>query len=214
MSKFTKKAPRVGLLLIVFFLLASPAAGQEIRATLFAEGGRPDGRRPDASVRMYFPPRAGARPWRRYGSAEKKLSVGKNLDDIRKDLDEAEGYFRTAIKATELAKVTMAQYLKARDDAAMVDAAHNAPELWTQGEAKFAEAGRKLEEGNINDARKKGAESEALFRDAELSAIKTSFFDETRKLLERAESGKGREVCSGHLGPGSFPSGRGRGCSQ
>ena len=47
-----------------------------------------------------------------------------------------------------------------------------------------------MEEGKINDARKKGGEAETLFRDAELSAIKTSFFDETRKLLARAEEEK------------------------
>jgi len=189
MSKFTKKATRVGLLLIVFFLLAAPAAGQEIRATLFAEADAlmAEGLEVRADV---LSPKSWEKAMERYGSAEKKLSVGKNLEDIRKDLDEAAGQFRAAIKGTELAKVTMAQYLKARDDAAKVDAAHNAPELWTQGEAKFAEAGRKLEEGNINDARKKGAESEALFRDAELSAIKTSFFDETRKLLTRADQEK------------------------
>ena len=83
-------------------------------------------------------------------------------------------------------------------------------ELWTQAEAKFAEAGRKLEEGNVNDARKKGAEAESLFRDAELSAIKTSFFDETRKLLAQAEQEKVEKYRPGHPGPVALPAGRGR----
>lgn len=189
MLKISSKAPRVGLLLVVFFLMANPAAGQEIRGTLFAgaDALMTEGLEVRADV---LSPKSWGKAMERYSSAEKKLSVGKKLDDIRKDLDEAEDQFRAAIKATELAKVTMAQYLKARDDAALVDAAHNAPDLWTRGEAKFAEAGSKLEEGNINDARKKGAEAEALFRDAELSAIKTSFFDETRKLLARADQEK------------------------
>jgi outer membrane protein OmpA-like peptidoglycan-associated protein len=189
MSLSIPKTSHVVLLLALCVLLAQPAAGEEIRTTLFAEA---DGLKAEAlEVRAnVLAPKSWGQAMEHYTDAERKLTAGENLEEIRKDLDRAAGYFRDAIKATDLAKVTMEKYLKARDDAAKVDAAHNASELWQKGEAKFAEAGRKLEEGKINDARKKGAEAEALFRDAELSAIKTSFFAETRNLLARAKDEK------------------------
>ena len=64
---------------------------------------------------------------------------------------------------------------RGRVPAARVDVAKSAPELWQQAELKFAEAGRKLEEGNVNDTRKRGAEAESLFREAELAAITAQY---------------------------------------
>ncbi len=177
------------LTLVLFSILAATSMGQDLRSSLFAEADEliSLGQESRADV---LAPKSWGKGMERFMAAEQKLSQGKNLDDIRKDLTQAVASFQDAIKATDLAMVTLAQPLKARDDAAMVDAANTASDLWAQGEAKFAEAGRKLEEGNVNDSRKKGSEAEALFRDAELSAIKTSFFEETRQLLAQAQKEK------------------------
>jgi OOP family OmpA-OmpF porin len=166
-----------------------PAMGQDLRATLFADTDvlLAQGQAVRADV---LAPKSWTKAMEKYQAAEKKLDEGKNLDDIRKELAKADEYFAAAIKATDLARVTLATSLKARDDAVKAEAPQSATELWIQGETKFAEAGRKLEEGNVNDCRKRSAEAEALFRDAELAAIKTSFFDETRKLLAQAETEK------------------------
>jgi outer membrane protein OmpA-like peptidoglycan-associated protein len=189
MSKPRIRIVPLAAALICGVLLAVPAAGQELRSTLFTEV---DGLMAEAqAVRAdILAPKSWGKAMERYSSAERKLAEGKNLDDIRKDVAQATVHLGDAIKATELAKVTLAVPLKARDDATRVDAPKSAPQLWQQADAKFAEAGRKLEEGDVNDARKKGGEAESLFREAELSAIKTSFFDETRVLLERAEQDK------------------------
>jgi OmpA-OmpF porin, OOP family len=177
------------LMLVVGTLLAAPATSEELRTTLFAEadGLIVQAKELHADV---LTPKSWGKAMERYTEAERKLEDGKNLDDIRKELKEATGHLRTAIKGTDLAKLTFAVPMKARDDAVLVMAAENAPLLWEKAEAKFAEAGRKLEEGNVNDARKKGTESEKMYRDAELSALKTSFFDETRKLLSKADQEK------------------------
>ena len=177
------------LTLIIFLILAATAMGQDLRSSLFAEADELISLGLESRANI-LAPKSWGKGMERFEAAERKLSQGKNLDDIRKDLTQAAASFQEAIKATDLAMVTLAQPLKAHDDAAMVDAANTAPDLWAQGEAKFAEAGRKLEEGNVNDARKKGSEAEALYRDAELSAIKTSFFDETRQLLAQAQKEK------------------------
>lgn len=181
------------LALILCLLAASTALGQDLRSSLFAEADEliAQGQEERADV---LAPKSWGKGMEAFNSAERKLAAGKNLDDIRKDLNQAVASFQEAINATDLAMVTLATTLKARDDAAMVGAAQTAPELWAEGEGKFAEAGRKLEEGDVNDARKKGAEAETYYRDAELAAIKTSFFDETRKLLAMADREKVEKV--------------------
>lgn len=186
MSRLCMAAAWFSVLLIASTSLVATVAGQDLRSTLFSQADEliAQGKEARADV---LAPKSWGLGMDRYQSAENKLKAGKNLDDIRKDLNQASGYFKSAIQATELARVTFASVLKAHDDAAKVDAAHNAAQLWNQAQDKFAEAGRKLEDGDVNDARKKGSEAESLFRDAELSAIKTSFFDETRKLLAQAD---------------------------
>jgi outer membrane protein OmpA-like peptidoglycan-associated protein len=189
MSKFTRSIAGASLLIALALVLTIPAFGQELRTTLFADADALIVQAKEVRADV-LSPKSWGKAMERYTAAERKLADGKNLEDIRKDLELASGHFRDAIKATDLAKVTLASYLKARDDAAKVDAARNDPQLWERAELKFSEAGRKLEEGNVNDARKRGAEAESLYRDAELAAIKTSFFDETRKLLAQAEQEK------------------------
>ena len=189
MIKVATAAVRFSLILTACLALVSQAAGQDLRANLFSEvdAVMAQGKADRSDI---LAPKSWGNGMEKYVSAERKFADGKNIDDIRKDLTAATGFFQGAIKATDLAALTLATPLKARDDAAKVEAAKSASALWSQAESKFAEAGRKLEEGNVNDARKRGAEAETLYRDAELSAIKTSFFDETRKLLAKADQDK------------------------
>ncbi len=189
MIRIATNSVRLALVLAACFVLAGQAAGQDLRATLFGEVDAVMAQGTAARADILAPKSWGS-GMEKYASAERKFADGKNIDDIKKDLSAASGSFRSAIKATDLAALTLATPLKARDDAAKVEAAKSAATLWSQAEAKFAEAGRKLEEGNVNDARKRGTEAETLYRDAELSAIKTSFFDETRKLLAKADQEK------------------------
>jgi len=189
MSKSIFRIVPLVIVLLGSAVLALPAAGQDLRATLFTEvdGIMAAAKEARADV---LAPKSWGKAMERYSSAERKLAEGKNLEEIRKEVGQAAAHLKDAIGATDLAKVTLAVPLKARDDAARVDAAKSASELWQQAEVKFAEAGRKLEEGNVNDARKRGSEAESLYREAELSAIKTSFFDETRVLLAKADRDK------------------------
>lgn len=177
------------LLAVVTCLLAGAVAAQELRTTLFSEIDALEVQARAARADV-LAPKSWGKAMERYNSAEKNLAAGRNLEDIRKELAQATGYFRDAIKATDLARITLASGLKARDDAVKAEAPKSATALWLPAEAKFAEAGRKLEEGDVNDARKKSGEAERLYRDAELAAIKTSFFDETRKLLTQADEAK------------------------
>jgi outer membrane protein OmpA-like peptidoglycan-associated protein len=109
------------------------------------------------------------------------------LNDIRRRLSRAAEHFRQAREATALAEVTLASPLAARVDALSAEAPEFAARRWAEAEKKFAEAARELEDGDVNDARRRGAEAERIYRDAELAAIKAAYLSETWELLRQAE---------------------------
>lgn len=122
-----------------------------------------------------------------YQEATKALQQEKSLDDIKKKLRESTAYFQKAIEATKLAEVAFPNSIKARKDAQFTESARFSSKRWTEAEKKFDEATEKLEDGNVNDAKKKAGEAEKLYRRAELEAIKTNYLQETRELLKQAD---------------------------
>jgi outer membrane protein OmpA-like peptidoglycan-associated protein len=125
-----------------------------------------------------------------YASAENDLARGRNIDRIRSSLAAASRTFGEARDAAEIASVTLAAVLKTRADASNANAATFAAELWAEAGSSFANAARRLETGDIRGARSRADEAEALYRDAELTAIKAQYLSQTRALLAEAESAR------------------------
>ncbi len=123
-----------------------------------------------------------------YQEADVDFKKGKNLEDIRSKLRAAVAYLQKASEATRLAEVTFTSSTKARSDAKNAEAPKFASALWVEAESKFAEAAGKLEDGDINSAKKRAGEAEAIFRQAELDAIKGNYLNETWELLKQAEA--------------------------
>lgn len=112
---------------------------------------------------------------------------GKTLDEIRVRIKQAETYFAEALKTTEINKIIFARSLAARTDAGEADAPKFAASDWNLAESKLLEGTRKAERGDQNDAKKLAAESETLYRQAELQAIKTNYLQTTWELLDQAD---------------------------
>ncbi len=125
-----------------------------------------------------------------YQEAEKDFQQGRNLEDIRRKLKAAIAYFGRANEVRKLAEVTFVSTIKSRNDAINADAPTYAAKEWEEAEKKFAEAAGKLEDGNVNSAKRKAAEAETEYRKAELNAIKTNYLQETWQLLEQAQKMK------------------------
>lgn len=122
-----------------------------------------------------------------YRSAEEKLERGRSIEGIKKDLVQATTAWRQAVKSTELAGITLATAIQARNDAETANAEQFAADYWRDAEEKFASAARRLEDGNINAARSRANDAEEIYRSAELAAIKANYLDETRRLLIQAK---------------------------
>ena len=170
-------------------IVSTLSFGQDVKTTLFkdADAAMKSAQKAHANV---LAPKNYGEAMKYYNEANEDYSKGKNLEDIRKKLRASISYFTKATEATKLADVTFTSSIKARADAQVAESAKFANELWRQAEGKFAEGATKLEDGNVNDAKKKASEAETLYRQAELDAVKANYLKETWDLLEQADRTK------------------------
>lgn len=167
-------------------LMSDTLAAQDLRGPLFTDADRQLEAAIAAKAEL-LAPTAYERAMENYYAADDDLTRGRNIDRIRTRLNEAVRLFRQAIDAAEIATITLAPLIKTRDDALNADAPTFASELWTEAEEAFDASARRLETGNIRQTRELSEEAEALFRDAELTAIKAQYLSQTRALLAEAE---------------------------
>lgn len=164
----------------------STAQAQDVRSSLFAEVDQALKTSREAGADILVPKSYG-QAMQHYRKAEEDLGRGRNLEGIRKELRTAASYFQKAEEGTALAKVTMATAIAARGRAESAEAGGFASETWSRAERKFQEAAERLEDGDVKSAQKKSSEAEALYRQAELEAIKANFLNDTWVLLEQAD---------------------------
>jgi outer membrane protein OmpA-like peptidoglycan-associated protein len=174
---------------LLLALVARAPAQTDLRATLFVEADRALEQARDANAELLAPATFG-RGAEAYAAAEADLTRGRNIERIRSALASAARSFTEAKDAAEIANVTLAAVIKTRDDAANANAATFAAELWAEAGESFDSAARRLETGDIRGARSRADEAEALFRDAELTAIKAQYLSQTRALLAEAEQAR------------------------
>lgn len=176
----------LALLVLTLCSGAMGAQDQDLRNTLFAEA---DAALAVAKKKMTFmlAPESFQKGYRLYRQAEESLKSGRNLTSIQRDLNKAIEYLEKSLEVAKLGEVTFADVLKAREDAYKANSLKYAEDLWNKAETKFVDAGAQLEDGDVKDAQKIGAQAEQLYRSAELDAIKGSYLSETKTLLARAD---------------------------
>lgn len=177
---------------IALFALAVTSlvhAQGDLRATLFVEADQALAAARAANAEL-LAPATFARGTQAYMTAEADLARGRNMERIRDALASATMAFKEAKEAAEIANVTLASLIKTRDDANKADAGTFAAQLWTDASESFDSAARRLETGDIRGARSRADEAEALYRDAELTAIKAQYLSQTRALLAEADQGR------------------------
>jgi outer membrane protein OmpA-like peptidoglycan-associated protein len=178
-------------ILMVLFILHSCGSlvfsqDTSVREQLFAAVDKiyQEARKQEADI---LAPRNYTKAYENYAKAGEDFKKGRKLDNIRKRLREAEAYFKKALEAVRIAEVTFSSTRAARNDAESAEARRFTQELWGQAESKFIQAAAILEKGNVNDARKKSAEAERIYRQAELEAIKANYLTPAWTLLEKAD---------------------------
>jgi outer membrane protein OmpA-like peptidoglycan-associated protein len=177
---------------VALFALAATSyvdAQGDLRATLFVEADQALAAARAANAEL-LSPSTFARGTQAYMTAEADLARGRNMERIRDALASATTALKEAKGAAEIASVTLASLIKTRADATNANAATFAAQLWTDASERFDSAARRLETGDIRGSRSRADEAEALYRDAELTAIKAQYLSQTRALLAEADQAR------------------------
>lgn len=128
-----------------------------------------------------------------YEKAEAKLSEAKRAIEMKKKqnaidnlIAESREFAENALKAAEVAKLTLADYLEPRNLARKASAPVLVPELYQKAEDQFVKATTKVEDGDVKSGLKEAEKSSPLFNEAELQAIKTDIMGGAARLIEKA----------------------------
>ena len=131
----------------------------------------------------------------KFDEADRDYDKNKNggLKEIRQKLDESKKFAEKALSIVELANLYLKTSIEARGAAISANAALYALDLWNQAEDKMRDAGKDLEDDDINDARDTGTKATELYRKAELIAIKNGILGEAREQINLAEKAEAKD---------------------
>ena len=169
-----------------FLLLNGTAVAQEVKERLFSEATVAR-HAADAKDAVNLAPDTYARAARAYRSAEKKFSEARSLDAVQRDLDKSTKGFKQAEFVAELAQTKLGNMLKARTDAKQVEAEKFSARVWQRAETAYRSALNNNEDGRPKSALRQAESATKLYREVELTAIKTIYLAETGMLITTAE---------------------------
>jgi len=140
-----------------------------------------------------FAPKTWEKAAQLYQKAQKVVEGHKKQSTVDKAVTKAREYAENAIKAGEVAKLSLKDYLEPREKAKDANAPVLVPELYDKAEQQFIKATRKVESGDVKGALKEAEKSTPLFDVAEMEAIRVAILGTADKLIKKAladEAGK------------------------
>ena len=120
--------------------------------------------------------------------AQQSMEAGRNQKDISKKLAEAAEYVENAIRACEVGKLTLQEYVAPRNNARKAKAYVHAPEIYSKAEQQFVKASEKVESGDVRGGLREAEKSIEMFDAAEMIAIEISILGKADRLIEKAVS--------------------------
>ncbi len=121
-----------------------------------------------------------------YNRASEEFRAGKSTADVDKRLQRSNDAIARARYVLDIAEQMFADVLAARQACAEVEAVSYAPKEYSKGQHEFEDAIKYLERGKNEKAQEKAKEAEALFRDAELLAIKENIIGKPERAIAEA----------------------------
>lgn len=133
-----------------------------------------------------FAPKSFTKSQDKFNDARQSIDLKKGQRTIDQYVAEAREFIENALKATGVCKLSLKEYLTARDKARQAKAPSLVPELYTKAEDQFMVATGKVESGDVKGALREAAKSTPLFEIAELEGIKKDILGQAASLLEKA----------------------------
>lgn len=119
----------------------------------------------------------------KYGDAKMQSDRGKVQTEVDKYIEQSQEFVESSFKATEVAKLTLADYIGPRTRAREAKAHELAPSLYESAESQFMKATEKIEAGGVKDGLKEAEKAVALFDAAELDAIRVDVLGAADRLI-------------------------------
>lgn len=141
-------------------------------------------------------PRTFAEAETELANAKQRFERGGKIDDIQRRLDKINDRLGRCDALQEIGDLLLRDCFVARQDAVSANAPEFAAELWTEAEKITREAGRRIEDGDQNGAREQASRAGAVYRDAELLAIRTDILGSAKTERDLALAAKADERAS------------------
>lgn len=133
-----------------------------------------------------FSPKNWKKASKAFAEAKKNVEQNKKQKSIDKKVAEAREFLDNAIKASEVAKLSLSEYLEPRVKAREAKAVSLVPQLYVKAEAQFRKATGKVESGDVKNGLKEADKSKLLFNQAELEAIRVDILSPADRFIARA----------------------------
>lgn len=122
-----------------------------------------------------------------YNDAQSVFKKSGSLQEIQQNTDKAEAYLKKSLEFSDLARLTFASPIEARNQASSALASKYSPETWSKAEKIFKGAMEEMEDNDLQGAKDEANEAEKVYRKAELEAIKVNLVGPAKELLKKAE---------------------------
>jgi len=134
-----------------------------------------------------FAPKAMKKAEQEFMKAREAVQSNRNQKTINKHVAKAAEFAENALKTTEVAKLTLKEYLQPREKAIAARSASLVQELYFKAETQFVKATAKVEKGDVKGGLKEAAKSIALYDAAELEAIRKSILGSADAQIAKAK---------------------------
>jgi outer membrane protein OmpA-like peptidoglycan-associated protein len=135
-----------------------------------------------------FAPEAWKNAEKQFDEAQRAVNQGKKAKDVLENTARARQQTENAIKACEVAKLTLAEYLTVRNNARKAHAQARVPQLYAECELQFMKATAKVEKGDVKGGLKEAARAVPLFSNAELQAIRVELLNSAQAQIAKAKT--------------------------
>ncbi|MFQ5453905.1 MAG: hypothetical protein ACE5D6_06930, partial [Candidatus Zixiibacteriota bacterium] len=115
-----------------------------------------------------FAPKNWGKASKAFSNAQKAINANKNQKNINKSVKKSREYVEHAIRAAEVAKLSLQDYLLPREKAKEAKASTLVAELYLKAEAQFKKATAKVESGDVKGGLKEAKKSVPMFDIAEM----------------------------------------------
>jgi len=133
-----------------------------------------------------FAPKSMKKAEQEFTKSREAVQSNRKQKTINKHISKASEYAEHALKATEVAKLTLKEYLQPREKAIAARAASLVSELYFKAETQFIKATAKVEKGDVKGGLKEAAKSSSLYDKAEIEAIRKSILGSADAQIAKA----------------------------